>query len=278
MALRVPAARSGGDGYRGLKRPAVEQLGVVQNKDKWEGRVYRTISGYTYNYLGLFASKEEAARASDFAELTLRAVEGLPTVPHAATNFNASAYYGADGALRPLEAVLPGLQEDMYQRVRDRLATAIAALRAAYSAADSGSSSESDSESNSGSGSESDSGGDSGGNSRGNSGGDSGCAGQALQQQQQQQQAKRQARQQQQQQQQLLMQQTQQKVPPPLPPPAPPAHGVLPALGLPRDYRTKKEVLQYLCELKTAVDMGGVTQAVFETEYAQGMSDLRARV
>jgi hypothetical protein len=69
----------------------------------------------------MFDTREVAARVHDFAVLTLRGVDTTT-----ATNFDKGAYLGADGALLPVEAALPGLGRDEHRPVRDKLAAMMA--------------------------------------------------------------------------------------------------------------------------------------------------------
>jgi hypothetical protein len=83
----------------------------------------------------------------DFAVLSVRGVDPAQT----SINFDLGAYLGADGALLPVEAALPGLGRDEHKYVRDMLAVAgVAAAGAAESGpgGGAGSCSSSDSDSN----------------------------------------------------------------------------------------------------------------------------------
>ncbi|KAG1677942.1 hypothetical protein FOA52_001360 [Chlamydomonas sp. UWO 241] len=71
-------------------------------------------------YLGTFGTGEGAARVYDFAVLSLRGVDTQTVI-----NFDKGAYLGADGALLPVEAALPGLGRDQHRHVRDKLAAAV---------------------------------------------------------------------------------------------------------------------------------------------------------
>jgi hypothetical protein len=71
-------------------------------------------------HLGTYDTREVAAHVHDFAALTLRGVD-------TATNFDKGAYRGADGALLPVEAALPGLGRDEHSLVRVKLAAMMAA-------------------------------------------------------------------------------------------------------------------------------------------------------
>jgi hypothetical protein len=72
---------------------------------------------------------------SDFAVLYLRGVDTQTVI-----NFDKGAYLGADGALLPVAAALPGLGRDQHKYVRAKLAAAVvAAGGAAEGGADSGS-------------------------------------------------------------------------------------------------------------------------------------------
>ncbi|KAG1677932.1 hypothetical protein FOA52_001350 [Chlamydomonas sp. UWO 241] len=116
---------------------------------RWETRAQ---GGNRRLCLGTYATDEGAARVYDFAALSLRGVD-----TQTAINFNKAAYLGANGALLPVEAALPGLGSDQHRHVRDKLAAArVGAGGAAEGAPDSGS--DSDSGGSSGNESESDTG------------------------------------------------------------------------------------------------------------------------
>jgi hypothetical protein len=68
-------------------------------------------------YQGMYDTSEDAARVVDFTVLSLRGVD-----TQAVINFDKGAYLGADGALLPVEAALPGLGRDEHNNVRDRIA------------------------------------------------------------------------------------------------------------------------------------------------------------
>jgi hypothetical protein len=87
----------------------------------------------------MYDTAEDPARVYDFAVLSLRGVD-----TQTAINFDKGAYLGADGALLPVEAALPGLGRDEHKYVRDKLAAlVVTATGAAEGGSDSGSESDS---------------------------------------------------------------------------------------------------------------------------------------
>ncbi|KAG1681356.1 hypothetical protein FOA52_007404 [Chlamydomonas sp. UWO 241] len=119
---------------------------VRQTSGRWETQVK---TGSRMTYLGTHSTDEDAARMFDFAVLSLRGVD-TQTV----TNFGKGAYIGANGALLPVEAALPGLGHDKHKLVRDKLAVAMAGAGGTAEGGGQGvSDGGSESDSNSGSGS-----------------------------------------------------------------------------------------------------------------------------
>ncbi|KAG1664906.1 hypothetical protein FOA52_006252 [Chlamydomonas sp. UWO 241] len=102
-----------------MQRGGKDSRGASQAKSgQWKARA--KIGGRTV-YLGTFGTGEDAARVYDFAVLSLCDVD-----TQRVTNFDRSAYLGADGALLPVEAALPGLGRDQHKIVRDKLVAAVA--------------------------------------------------------------------------------------------------------------------------------------------------------
>ncbi|KAG1680604.1 hypothetical protein FOA52_015053 [Chlamydomonas sp. UWO 241] len=102
----------------GAAGAAEEGSGVCRKKSgRWQAWIYA--SGRTVP-LGTYDTDVDAARVSDFAVLPLRGVDTLTAI-----NFDKGAYLGADGALLPVEAALPGLGRDQYKNLREKLAAAV---------------------------------------------------------------------------------------------------------------------------------------------------------
>ncbi|KAG1677929.1 hypothetical protein FOA52_001347 [Chlamydomonas sp. UWO 241] len=84
--------------------------GATQVKSgRWEARA--RIGGRVV-YLGAYDTKEDAAHVYDFAVLSVRGID-----TRTVNNFDRSAYLGANGALLPVEAALPGLRHDKLRLV-----------------------------------------------------------------------------------------------------------------------------------------------------------------
>ncbi|KAG1652924.1 hypothetical protein FOA52_003590 [Chlamydomonas sp. UWO 241] len=86
-------------------------------------------------HLGMYTTEEDAMRVFDFAVLSLCGVGGKRVM----TNFDRDTYLGANGALLPVEAALPGLGHHEHSFVRDKLAAAMGLAGAAAGAPDGGS-------------------------------------------------------------------------------------------------------------------------------------------
>ncbi|KAG1652925.1 hypothetical protein FOA52_003591 [Chlamydomonas sp. UWO 241] len=105
------------------KAASSKYRGVDKRGNQWQASI--TFSGRNV-YLGFYGTEKDAARVFDFAVLSLRGGGGK----YDATNFDKGVYLGANGALPPVEAALPGLGHNRHSLVQKKLAAAMGAAGA----------------------------------------------------------------------------------------------------------------------------------------------------